>query len=211
MAQVALTSMVLPVLSQMHWIVSATFVLSLVAGVASVYFAVISQKIVGSLLSPGDLRDWLSIPIEHEVPLLMGHLENHTQLRNIKRMREESSSRLEPKMPAGLENIQAGGLVTSLVPRETSVSAVLVLGSSSILLGMSLSAFLLAMGLYLLFVWTKNLEPLATQYDFRNVVIFFIVAAVLMLLFFAIPLGIKRNEVVKEELYNNVLQPLYYV
>jgi hypothetical protein len=210
MAQVALTSLVFPALSQTHWVVRGTFVASLVAGATSVYFAVIAQKLVAGLSTPGDLRAWLSIPLKRKFLVSIGDLEYHHQAENTEELRKVPSGLVDPEESAQLDAIEAALFKTRFIPRETSISAVLVLGSASILLGMALSTYLLALGLYLLFIWTKSLDPLATQEDSRNVFIFYISATLVMLLFFSIPLGIKKTEYEKEKLYSRILQRIYW-
>jgi hypothetical protein len=210
MAQVALTSLIFPALSQTHWVVRGTFVASLVAGATSVYFAVIAQKLVAGLSTPGELRAWLSIPLKRKFLISIGDLEYQPQAENTEELHKVPSIRINPEGSAQLEAIEAELFKTRFIPRETSISAVLVLGSASILLGMALSTYLLALGLYLLFIWTKNLDPLATQEDSRNVFIFYISATSVMLLFFSIPLGIKKTEYEKEKLYSRILQRIYW-
>lgn len=85
----------------------------------------------------------------------------------------------------------------------------MVLGAPSILLGFSLSMFLLGLGLYLLFVWVRNLDPLTSKDASRDVFILFMTATFTLLLFFAIPLGIKKSESEKQELSDRILHRIY--
>ena len=58
-AQVALTALSLPNLSQAHWTARAFLLFATVAGCLSVYYACKLQRVVGKLYRPGMIRDWL--------------------------------------------------------------------------------------------------------------------------------------------------------
>lgn len=83
MAEVALTSLAL---SQAHWVVRASFVVSILAGIVAVYFAVVSQKIVAGLTSARQVRAWLTIPLHRNFWLWIGDLEKH--LHNMEALRD---------------------------------------------------------------------------------------------------------------------------
>jgi len=207
MGQVALTSLALPALNQAHWVTHASFVISILAGVVAVYFAVVSQKIIAGLTSARQVRAWLTIPLQHNFRHWIGDLEKH--LHNMEALREYHFARINQDRPAHLGEIEAEEFKANLIPREASAAAVIVLGAPSILLGFSLSMFLLGLGLYLLFVWIRNLDPLASQDSSRDVFIFYMVATFTMMLFFAIPLGIKKSESEKQELSDRILHRIY--
>jgi len=207
MGQVALTSLVLPNLSQAHWITRTAFVTSILAGIVSVYAAVVSQKLIAGLTSARQIRAWLTIPLPHNFRLWIRDLEKH--LHNMEMLRDYHFARINKDRPEHLGDIEAEEFKASLIPREASSAAVMVLGAPSILLGFSLSMFLLGMGLYLLFVWVRNLDPLTTKDASRDVFIFYAAATLSLLLFFAIPLGIKKGESEKQDLSDRILHRIY--
>lgn len=59
-AQIAITALSLPYLEETHWTAEAAFVISLIAGLLSVYFACMIQQQLSSLHSPEEVRRWLS-------------------------------------------------------------------------------------------------------------------------------------------------------
>ena len=207
MGQVALTSLALPALSQTHWFVHVSFVISILAGLLAVYFAVVSQKLVAGLTSARQLRAWLTIPMRRNFQIWVDNLEKH--LHNMEALRDQHFSRIQEDRPAQLGQLEADQFKASFIPREASGSAVVLLGAPSILLGFSLSMFLLGLGLYLLFVWLRNLDPLASQTSSRAVFLFYVTITFGLLLFFAIPLGLKNNESRKQELSDRILHRIY--
>ena len=61
-AQVAITALSLPNLSTTHWVARAFFLLAVVSGCLSVYYACYLQRIVGTLFQPDGIKDWLRFP-----------------------------------------------------------------------------------------------------------------------------------------------------
>ncbi len=59
LAQIAITALSLPDISQVHWIVRAFFACALVAGILSVHFAVMQQRTLGNLYKAPQIRSWL--------------------------------------------------------------------------------------------------------------------------------------------------------
>lgn len=62
MASVAITALGLDDIESTHWTTVAAFVISLVAGSLSVYFACLVQLRLGALHRPEDIRAWLTMP-----------------------------------------------------------------------------------------------------------------------------------------------------
>ena len=58
----AITGLSLPNLSSTHWIARALFLVAVVSGCLSVYYACVLQRIVGKLYQPDRIRDWLRLP-----------------------------------------------------------------------------------------------------------------------------------------------------
>ena len=61
MAQIAITSLSLPNLSQVHWVARALLLFSLVSGCLSVYYACEVRKIIGKFHQSGQVREWLVV------------------------------------------------------------------------------------------------------------------------------------------------------
>lgn len=59
MAQVAITALTLDYLSTAHWVARAFFLSSLLAGCASVYYAMYQLRTFGRLITAKDVRNWL--------------------------------------------------------------------------------------------------------------------------------------------------------
>ena len=59
MAQVAITALTLDYLSSAHWVARAFFLASLLAGCASVYYAMYQLRIFGRLITSKDVKKWL--------------------------------------------------------------------------------------------------------------------------------------------------------
>lgn len=61
-AQVAITSLSLPNLSSTHWVARAFFLLAIISGCLSVYYACSLQRKVGTLFQPESIKNWLRMP-----------------------------------------------------------------------------------------------------------------------------------------------------
>jgi len=57
-AQVALTSLVLPSLSEAHWVARSAFILSLISGCLAVYYVSLLQRELGNFRTPEQVREW---------------------------------------------------------------------------------------------------------------------------------------------------------
>ncbi|KAI6853400.1 hypothetical protein KC350_g10 [Hortaea werneckii] len=63
-AQVAISGLGLDEIAKTHWTVQASFIISLVSGLLSVFYCCIIQQDFGTLVSPDDVKDWLCTPGE---------------------------------------------------------------------------------------------------------------------------------------------------
>ena len=61
-AQVAITGLSLPNFSSTHWVARACFLLAVVSGCLSVYYACVFQRLVGKLYTPSRIRNWIRLP-----------------------------------------------------------------------------------------------------------------------------------------------------
>ena len=62
MAQVAISGLGLENLNQTHWIARTFFLASILSGCASVYYAMKQVRLLGMLICPNDVKEWLRAP-----------------------------------------------------------------------------------------------------------------------------------------------------
>ncbi|KAG4431485.1 hypothetical protein IFR05_013039 [Cadophora sp. M221] len=113
LAQIAITALSLPNLSDTHWVARGFFTFSLVSSIIAVYYASNQYRILGRFLTAEDIKSWIRNDRDNDD----GHLPSPT--------------------------------------------AVLTISAPNMLLGASLNSFLIGLGVYLGFVWTKNLDETA--------------------------------------------------
>jgi hypothetical protein len=165
-AQVAITALALPNLNQVHWTATAGFVISLVTGCISVWLSTTTSRLLSSLDSPDAVRDWLSNPASKKAR---------------RDFEEDLRSRLETSGPNSTVEVER--LILTFVQENKwklpSFYSCTLLTSPSLLLNVSLPAFLLALGIYLGTVWNKDLDPVAGTVASRAVLICYIICVVL--------------------------------
>lgn len=133
-AQIAITALSLEYLEDTHWTASAAFVISLVAGLLSVYYACILQQQLSGLHSPEETLLWLTITVRalpHPLIPEMGILEFWHHAQTYK------------------DN--------DLIP---SFNAALLLVVPSILLNWSSVTLLIGIGIYFGMIYAENLGSL---------------------------------------------------
>ena len=165
-AQVAITALALPNLNQVHWTATAGFVISLVTGCTSVCLSTTTSRLLSSLDSPDAVRDWLSNPASKKAR---------------RDFEEDLRSRLETSGPNSTAEVER--LILTFVQENKwklpSFYSCTLLTSPSLLLNVSLPAFLIALGIYLGTVWNKDLDPVAGTVASRAVLICYIICVVL--------------------------------
>ncbi|MCJ1386329.1 hypothetical protein MMC17_009455 [Xylographa soralifera] len=62
-AQVAITALSLPFLSNTHWTARACFFIAVTSGCLTVYYACVLQRNVGKLYSAEQIKEWLMVPV----------------------------------------------------------------------------------------------------------------------------------------------------
>jgi hypothetical protein len=209
MTQVALTSLSLPSLSQTHWVARAFFVISLISGALSVYYAVMSQKIVGSLFDADEIRAWLTRPLptsqltllreSEQLILAMDPGSDGQPQATTKGPESQQTDRLPVTVEDGLlsENFQAfrQDMLTLQAP---SLASTLTLATPVLMLNVSLGTLLLALGIYLGFVWTRDLDTMAGLHDSRDVFIFYMIGTFAMIIFYYVPVAKKEVDMEKQ-------------
>jgi hypothetical protein len=183
-AQIAMTSLMLPRLDETHWTTTAFFVVSLVSGLLAVYFAVMIQGVIGGLYRAEHIRLWLSVPAASK-----GYLRAIEK--KVSSMREHhGATNTEP----GEYSIARLREALTPVPIPSIYSALLLI-MPGLMLNISISTLLTALGLYIGFVWTRELDTAAGPHDWRNVFIFYIIGAVVMICFYFVPSALKDDEI----------------
>jgi hypothetical protein len=164
-AQVAITALALPNINQVHWTATAGLVTSLVTGCMSVWVSTTVSRLLTSLDSADAIRDWLSKPASKNA-----RLGFEKELKVILDAADLISTE-------EVESIQ-GSIYKFLEDNKwklPSFYSCTMLTAPSLLLNVSLSSFLLALGIYLGTVWKKNLDPIAGNVASRSIMICYIV------------------------------------
>ncbi|KAG4429661.1 hypothetical protein IFR05_014865 [Cadophora sp. M221] len=190
--QVAITALSLPSLSQTHWVARACFVISLVSGTLSVFFAVLLQRTIGALYEARTIRIWLSnansFPSVDEL-LALHHtcqqiLDNATIINN--QQYAHAVLEVEGRFSTLVAN-QEKSAVASLL-------SALVLEMPKSLINLALGAFLSGLAVYFGFTWTRDLDPNAGPGDSRSVFIVFVIAVFCCLAMYALPATLKASD-----------------
>lgn len=168
-AQVTITALALPNLNQVHWTATAGFVTSLVTGCMSVWVSTTTSRCLNSLDSPSAIRDWLSKPASTD-----SRLEFEKELKRC----FDASDSFSTEEAESIRRSFAQFLDDNKW-KSPSFYACTMLTAPSLLLNVSLPAFLLALGIYLGSVWKQDLDPVAGSVASRAVMICYIVCLVL--------------------------------
>ena len=108
------------------------------------------------------------------------------------------SNDFPPCDPADIDPVDLRG---RLIQRELSkrcfrpsISSVITISAPQVLLSTSIATLLVALGVYLGFTWTRNLDSDAGENDSRNVFIMFLVGLLLCVVIYSISGSIKEGE-----------------
>lgn len=80
------------------------------------------------------------------------------------------------------------------IPRSASLFSALVMSAPSSMINVALGSFLLGLGVYLGFLWTRHLGTQGGRNDSRDVFIIFIVSTVIIIVLYAMPAAYKGLE-----------------
>ena len=141
---------------------------SLISGSLSVYFARLLQRTVGALYRAEDVRDWLTRPDEETLKMLE-HQKDFPSIPDMEQARQQT-------------------------PRSASLFSALVMSAPSSMINVALGSFLLGLGVYLGFLWTRHLDTQGGRNDSRDVFIIFIVSTVIIIALYATPAAYKGLE-----------------
>ncbi len=202
--QVAITALSLPYLSQTHWVARACFVISLISGTLSVFFAVLLQRIIGSLYEALALRAWLS------------SLDTYPNMKDLKEFLQQSFA--SSASDTSQRDVEAARVLMKdhfanfdLQQRKigfVSVVSTLILETSRSMINISLGSFLTGLAVYFGFLWTRDLDANAGPGDSRNVFIIFSVAVLCCIGMYSVPRGIKRKDEYVASVYSRIRSTL---
>ena len=206
LTQVAITALSLPYLSQSHWVARACFVISLICGTLSVYFAVLLQGIIGSLYEARTLRAWLSsLDACFDMKDLRA-LEKFLQLSSTPSTSDTSQRDVE-----AARTLQDHFAKFDLQQRRigvVSLFSALILETPRSMINISLGSFLTGLAVYFGFLWTRDLDANAGSGDSRNVFIIFIVTVLCCIGMYSVPRGIKSNDEYVASVYSRIRSTL---
>lgn len=137
-AQIAITALSLPYLEQTHWTVQASFVVSLVAGLLSVYYACMIQLELSNLQGPKQVKQWLTT-------------------------HRSAGMRQRPMFRRGISpalDIPEPHLASTIKLQIPSYGSALLLAAPSQLLNWSLTSLLVGIGIYYGLVYSEDLGAL---------------------------------------------------
>ncbi|KAF2656451.1 hypothetical protein K491DRAFT_551019, partial [Lophiostoma macrostomum CBS 122681] len=149
--QAAFTAFSLPGMGQTHWIARAACIFSLVSAILAVYYAGSQVWIMGRLSSAFQVKTWIRGG------------KNDTEKIHTHPEKMDDRARFE-------------FIVKGLVPAPSSV---LTVSAPRLLLSASLKGLLKGLGIYLGFLWTKDLDISTGTNDNRNVFIVYLISLVL--------------------------------
>ena len=204
--QVAITALSLPYLSQSHWVARACFVISLISGTLSVFFAVLLQRIIGSLYEARTLRAWLSSLDTYPDMKDLGALKKLLQPSST----PSTSDTIQRDVEAArtLHNHFAEFDLQQRRIGVVSLFSALILETPRSMINIALGSFLTGLAVYFGFLWTRDLDANAGPGDSRNVFIIFIVTVLCCIGMYSAPRGIKSNDEHVASVYSRIRSTL---
>jgi hypothetical protein len=169
-AQVAITALALPHLSEVHWTAQGAFTTSLVFGCLSVFFSTRVQRMLTGLSTADDVRDWLGKPAPKAA-----YIEFEETIKQ-RLIRARASSAGEERELVKREIVH---FLQEHRWKHASFYSCAILSTPPELLNSSMGAFLTGLGIYLGSVWAKDLDPVGGKTATRAILICYIVVAVL--------------------------------
>ncbi|KAF4549553.1 Hypothetical protein D9617_21g097740 [Elsinoe fawcettii] len=188
-AQIAITGYTLDGIADTHWVSRACMLFSLTAALMAVFYATTQQKILGRLATPKHIRSWIRGTImtsdiddpEEQLELCNAGgypSEIITALQDMNRKATEI-----PDFGGGREVLRciealSGRHAEAIIAQcfTPSVASVITISAPQMLLSVSLLNLLLAVGVYIGFVWRSGLGSDLNSNDARNIFIVYIVS-----------------------------------
>ncbi|KAI6843643.1 hypothetical protein KC332_g2370 [Hortaea werneckii] len=198
-AQVAISGLGLDEIAKTHWTVQASFIISLVSGLLSVFYCCIIQQDFGTLVSPDDVKDWLCTPgewhgmeeeLQEQFALLRPGNETTGTKEQLQTIRDRVIARLQ-----------------SHRWETPSINSAVILVAPVRLLNLAVTAFLTGLGVYLGLVFSQNINIAAGYRGNLANMIIYILVVVINLLLFGIPTVLRflarlPRQRVKREAYH---------
>lgn len=194
MAQIAITALSLPYQEETHWAVSASFVVSLVFGLLSVYFACIVQVTLGNLHTPAEVRKWLVTERIESKPRrsILDRLIGRRQRRS--RAHETDSWESPPESQSPDDSLET--LLREFRAKHIpSFHSALLLVAPVQLLNWSVAWLLVGIGIYYGLIFTKDLGDLHGQNANLAILLVYIISAAGALASLILPRLYKLTEV----------------
>ena len=156
------------------------------------YFACLLQRTVGVLYRAEDVRDWLTRPDEETLKML----ESVEDIKKLQQAAQPAGAQTYdlPKHQKDLPSMPDMEQARQQIPRFASLFSALVISAPSSMINITLGSFLLGLGVYLRFLWTRHLDTQGGRNDSRDVFIIFIVSTVIIIALYATPAAYKRLE-----------------
>lgn len=175
-------------LSSTHWTAKGAFIISLVTGTLSVFYASLLQQKISSLINPDSFKDWLGRP---------GHAKDRRKVQHriseFLRIEQEEAGTHRNRVLGSVEaDIEEFVIATRW--KRASVNTIQMTRVPSLLLESSVKSFLVGLGVYLGCVAFRHLDQPQTEGGSRAVFIVFVVISALGLLCFYIPKLLKELE-----------------
>lgn len=165
MAQVSITALSLPRLHEAHWTAQGAFITSLVTGSFSVYLSCVAQRYLSGLYRPEDVNSWLSRP---------------STTSDLLKFEKELEDRLlqKPSLDPTERGVEVEKIRAFLENRRWKVASfhsTVMLITPARLLRSSIGSFIIGLGIYLAYVYAKDLNPISDREGARAVLICYLI------------------------------------
>ena len=229
MAQIAVTALSLGNLSRSHRVARGFLVFSLTSALMAVYYTTTQQRTMGRLLTAKQVRMWIRggtvsenlriVPGLDAILSLLGATTGIRMLENwLGQFRSGVLSTVLFESGSTFRCQDSEELYVRTIPIQDpktleytiirrcftpSVASVITLSAPQMVLTASLVAFVIALGIYLGFTWTRELDAEAGIYDSRNVFIMYTVGLGVCISVYSISSLIQDQDVRSE---HNILK-----
>ncbi|KAL2809608.1 hypothetical protein BJX63DRAFT_434988 [Aspergillus granulosus] len=203
MTQVAITALALEDIDKVHWTANAAFVLSLIAGGLSVFYACLVQQRMSSLFTTDEVKDFFSQPSSSEE---LRHLERDLD-RWISKFRKEYSNdgatighRKMKTLESMIKHFKSKNRWKS-----ASFHSILMVKAPTLLLKYALASFLIGLGVYFGCLAFSDVGSQKPQASYRTTFIVYIAASFLGLLVYYVPATLKELELSPARRYAQIM------
>jgi uncharacterized membrane protein YedE/YeeE len=197
-AQIALTALSLPNLDDTHWTARASFVIGLVAGSLAVFCCCVLQSKMSALHTAHGVRRWLTRPRKEswEMRSMISDRDMASAVKDHIRNPDASHPLDLTDMKQQLSRFNETFNEEAYRP---SLSAALIITAPLQLLNIALGSLLTGFGIYFGFVYSAKLPTIGDHHSALAVLVVYITSAASGLLFFYIPVLIKRAATMRDQ------------